>query len=364
MTTTQEFTPDYAVPPGWILDERLEAMGMSHAEFARRCGRSPKLISDIINAKAPIEPETAIQFEHVLGMNARIWIGMESDYQLHAARAERAVEAEKSSTKAWYSRFPIREMVQRESIPKPSNELEGISQVLSFFGVGTPEAWSARYEAGGVAFRSSLAFKSEPAALACWLREGEIQAETQSCSPFNLASFKKALREIHALTREQITDALPRTVELCNSAGVSFALVKEYKKTSLSGAARWLTPKKALIQLSARHKSDDHLWFSFFHEAAHIILHSKKEVFIDGVNRSDEAIEHEANEWAANFLVPKEQFEQLAVSKPISATKVLEFAESQGVAPGIVVGMLQHARIIPWNQLNSLKVRYVWNQAK
>ena len=39
-----------------------------------------------------------------------------------------------------------------------------------------------------------------------------------------------------------------------------------------------------MIQLSARHKSDDHLWFSFFHEAAHVLLHSKKSVFVDELN--------------------------------------------------------------------------------
>ena len=64
------FQPDYAAPPGWLLEEHLEVQGISHAEFARRCGRSAKLISEIIAGKAPVEPKTAIQFEKVLGLNA------------------------------------------------------------------------------------------------------------------------------------------------------------------------------------------------------------------------------------------------------------------------------------------------------
>ena len=63
---TNQYRPDYAVPPGWVLEEHLEAHGISHAEFARRCGRSPKLISEVIAGKAPLEPETALQFEKVL----------------------------------------------------------------------------------------------------------------------------------------------------------------------------------------------------------------------------------------------------------------------------------------------------------
>ena len=75
-TATNQYKPDYAVPPGWVLEERLEVQGISHAEFARRCGRSPKLISEIIAGKASLEPETALQFEKVLGVDAGIWLGI------------------------------------------------------------------------------------------------------------------------------------------------------------------------------------------------------------------------------------------------------------------------------------------------
>lgn len=70
------YRPDYTVPLGWVLEERLEVQGISHAEFARRCGVSPKLIGEIIAGKAPLEPETALQFEKVLGVDASIWLGL------------------------------------------------------------------------------------------------------------------------------------------------------------------------------------------------------------------------------------------------------------------------------------------------
>ena len=88
-TATNQYHPDYAVPPGWVLRERLAVERISQAEFARRCGRSAKLISEIISGKAPLEPETALQFERVLGVDASIWLGIESDYQLHRAREGR-----------------------------------------------------------------------------------------------------------------------------------------------------------------------------------------------------------------------------------------------------------------------------------
>ena len=93
VTTTNQYEPDYAVPPGWILKERLDAHGLSSAELARRCGRSAKLISEIVAGRAPVEPKTALQFEKVFGVAADIWLGIEKDYQLHGTRAAAAQDA-------------------------------------------------------------------------------------------------------------------------------------------------------------------------------------------------------------------------------------------------------------------------------
>ena len=97
VATTNQYNPDYAVPPGWILEERLEAESISLTELARRCGCSPKLISEIIAGNAPIELETALQFEKALGVDASIWLGLESDYRLHLDREAEARQAEKPS---------------------------------------------------------------------------------------------------------------------------------------------------------------------------------------------------------------------------------------------------------------------------
>ena len=87
-TPANQFKPDYAVPPGWVLQEHLEVLDMSQAEFARRCDRSAKLIREIIAGKASIDPQTALQFEKVLGLKAHIWLGIETDYRLHLARKD------------------------------------------------------------------------------------------------------------------------------------------------------------------------------------------------------------------------------------------------------------------------------------
>ena len=357
-TATDRFSPDYAVPPGWVLQERLKAEGISHAEFARRCGRSPKLISEMVAGKAPLEPATALQFEKVLGVDARIWLGIESDYRLRRARDAEARDAAASAE--WIAAFPIRDLERRGCFQRPETDVDAVSKLLAFFRVGSIAAWSARYGLANVAYRHSPSFKSNEAALATWLRLGEMKAEGQDCAEYSESRFKRAVRGVRGLTRKPIVEALERTARLCNEAGVALVLVRPLPKTALSGAAWWLSPGKAVIQLTARYKSDDQLWFTFFHEAAHILLHSKKGIFVDEAHGDDAELEAEANEWASNVLIPRRAWRQLVDAAPRSAHVVGTFAEAQGIAPGIVVGMLQHKGVIPWTHLNGLKVRQAW----
>lgn len=353
---SNEWGPEYAIPPGWVLQEYLEVRGFSQAKFARRCGRSPKLISEIIAGKAPLEAKTALQFEKVLGLDASAWINIESSYRLRLAR-----EADAKNVAAdieWAKAFPVQELAKRECFPRPESDVDSIFKLLGFFRVASVDAWKTQYGNASVAYRHSPSFKSNEKVVATWLRLGEIEAEKQACASYNKGQFQKAVWRIRDLTCEPIDTALKQVEKLCNEAGVALALVKPLKRMALSGAAWWLSPKKAVVQLTARHKTTDRLWFSFFHEAAHVLLHNKKAVFVDENNENDTEQELEANKWASNLLIPETAWQQLTQVSPLNGVVVGEFAREQGIAPGIVVGRLQHEGVIPWRSpLNSLKVR-------
>ena len=354
-----QFNPDYAVPPGWILEEYLEVNGLSPAKFARKCGSSPELISKIIKAKAPVEPETALQFERVLGIDARIWLGIEKNYRLHRART---TEAKDKTAITWAETFPVSILVKRGYIQKPGTSADKISKLLKFFEVGSINALEAGYGLKNVIYRHSPKFKSDKVALATWIRLGQIEAASQDCSKYNKTRFSHAVRDIPRLTNQPIIEALQRVEKLCNEAGVALTIVQPLPKTALCGAAWWLSPQKAVIQLTARHKTDDHLWFTFFHEAAHILRHSKKSVFVDDTQGNDSKLEKETDEWAADMLIPQRAWKEFTDVSCFSEADIRVFAEQQGIAPGIVVGRLQHHKLIPWNRLNRLKVKLKWNK--
>ena len=358
--TTDRYEPDYAVPPGSLLKERLEAHAISQAEFARRCARSPKLISGIIAGRASLEPATALQFERVLGVHADIWLGTEAAYRLHQARDAELRTNRSAKAISWAQDFPLDELAKRRVIDRPFSPADAVPMLLSLFGVASVEAWHLKYRLPNVSYRHSPSFESDEKALTTWLRLGEIESGRQQLGGYHRARFIRSMKEIRELTASPIEEGLERATQLCNHAGVALVLVEPFRKTALSGAAWWLSPGAAIIELSARHKSDDHLWFSLFHEAAHLVLHSKKAVFVDGPDGKAADLEAQANEWAADVLCSPAAWSQFVAAACFSERSVQKFAAQQGIAPGIVVARLQHQRRIPRNRLNGLKVRLKW----
>ena len=358
---TYPYQPDYAVSPGEILGEHLEALQMSQAELARRCNRSPKLISEIVSGKAPVEPVTAVQLEKALGLNASIWLGIESDYRLHLQRQAEAREAERQA--AWASNFPLNELVKRGAIAKPAKREDRVGTILRFFGVDNVGVWEANYGEkliSNVAFRHSPSFTSDRYALASWLRLGEIAAREMVTFPFDKRSFVQSLKSIRSLTADRTNQSVSEAQRLCEEAGVALAIIKPFPKTSLHAATRWISPRKALIQLTARHLGDDQLWFSFFHEAAHVLLHGKRQIHVRTDENQTDKEEEMANRWAADFLIPRGAWRKFSDARSFDAGDVCAFAEAQGISPGIVVGRLQHEEKIPYNHLNDLKTKLEW----
>jgi addiction module HigA family antidote len=305
-----QFVPDYAVPPGETLLETLEAIGMPQAELAERTGRPKKTINEIIKGKAAITPETALQFERVLGVSASFWNNLERNYQETLAR----INEQKSLRLRvnWLKKMPVNALVKMGCVKKHADKVQQLQEILNFFGMASPEQWETRWMGAQVSYRTSKAFSNDPYAIASWLRIGELTARSISCKPFDSSNFRNALLSIRQLTVKPPEHFQGEVIRLCAEAGVAVAFVSGIRGIRASGATWWVTPNKAVIQLSLRYKSDDQLWFSFFHEAGHILLHGKKEVFIEGDAKNSK--EDEADKFASDFLIPPKHYKQLMQS--------------------------------------------------
>jgi len=203
-----------------------------------------------------------------------------------------------------------------------------------------------------------------PASVSAWLRCGERAAEDRRLAVFDRKEFQATIDRMRALTTERDPGVfIPALIDACARVGVAMVLAPAPKGCPVSGATKWLSPDTALIMLSLRGKSDDKLWFSFFHEAGHLLKHGKRMTFLDilgedGLNPDEE---READDFARDTLIPPAEF--TALVRPgvtLSERTIREFAKRVGVSPGIVLGRLQHEKRIPWNRFNHLKVKYLW----
>jgi HTH-type transcriptional regulator/antitoxin HigA len=351
------YVPDYALPPGETLVEVLADRGMSQAELARRTGLSTKHINQIVLGAASLSAETALRLEHVTGVPAQVWTELEADYQVARTRREELARLE--SHVGWLKTFPVDELVRRGYVRRDASGVDRLREVLSFFKVATPDAWQQVW-ALPTAYRRSQAFDVEYGALASWLRIGEIHAEKLDLRPFDRTTFRTSLGVIRELTVvEDPAVWLPQLEHLCAEAGVALVIEPEIKGARIHGAVRWLPSERPLIQLSLRYSWADIFWFTFFHEAGHILLHDRRRLtFVDVVNpaRADDTMEREADDFAGRTLLPRAFDEQLARTR--SRAQVLAVAEEAGVHPGVVVGRLQHDGRIPFSHLNGLRLRF------
>jgi HTH-type transcriptional regulator / antitoxin HigA len=355
MPTKYPYKPDYAVSPGVTLKETLDAKGLSQADLAIRTGLAEKTISQIINGIAPISYETAAKFELVLGTPARFWNAREHSYREALVRIE---EIERLSQEVeWLKELPVNVLIEKGHINKADDKCSAVRQALRFFGVSSVSAWRDVWGRPCAQYRGATAQKKHPGHVATWLRLGELAADSVSCEPYNAQRFNEALRELRVLTAESVVAWCQEVKVKCAAAGVAVVFVKEIVGAGVSGVARWITKDKALIQLSLKYKTDDQLFFSFFHEAGHILLHGKKKVFVeDGQIQTVE--EREADGFAADVLIPDDQTRALQYIK--DAPAVVRFAKMLKIAPGIVVGRMQHDELMPRAYCNDLKRKIDW----
>jgi HTH-type transcriptional regulator / antitoxin HigA len=348
------YEPRHVTPPGGTLQDILEDRGMAQNQLAERTGLTAKAINEIVKGKMAITPDTALKLERALGTPADFWLAREQHYQEWLAR-QRAHE-EFGAAVAWLSCIPVRELVAHGLVREWKSKVDQVGELFRFFGVASREAWTEVYASPQAAFRRSRAFECDVGSTAAWLRVGELQAQSIRTEAYKAERFRQVLKGLVGLTRRPFAEISGQLKDSCASAGVAVVYVPELKGCRASGVTRWLSSTKALIQLSDRYKTEDHFWFTFFHEAGHILLHRKKDVFLEG-GGSETDQEREADKFAQEILIPPSEFARLLGQRSLTAAVVKAFADQLGVAPGIVVGRLQHDRLLRFDQFNDLKNR-------
>ncbi|HDO26403.1 MAG TPA: helix-turn-helix domain-containing protein [Nitrospirae bacterium] len=331
------FDPDYAVPPGASLQETMEALDMTQRELALRTGLTVQTLNRIFKGEQPISYDTANRLELVTGTPANFWNNLEAQYREQLAKLEERNRLE--SDLAWLKTIPTKELIERGFLNPDSSNVMLLRETLGFFGVSSVNAWKDIWQVPAVAARRSHCFESQPGPASAWIRQGEIQAHSIESHPYDKNRFEKTLKTIRGLTRTSPDVFQHEMRDLCAAAGVAVAFVKEMKKVPWCGATKWLSPRKAMILLNLRGKGSDIFWFSFFHEAGHVLHDGKKDLLINDGNKDDPR-EVRADRFASDFLIPSTYDPEIRNFR--SKKEVVSLSNELGVSPAIVAGRYRH----------------------
>lgn len=314
MTKTRQFFDSAKLPvvyhPGETLEEKLQELGMSVKEFATRVSKPEKTIIAVIKGKSSITPDMALSFEMVTRIPADMWLRHQKRYDEFNAR-KRHEEILREGV-SWANKFPLDEISQLgwlENFSSTSGRQKDVVETLcSFFGVSSPKGWEDFYinQRLRIAFRITLAESCDPYALSAWLRQGEIQAtDVTTTTKYTSNVLKRNLIYISNLKKSDAGNLnIKETLtSLLANSGIKLIFTETLSSAPVKGCTRYIYGIPC-IQLADYFESTDEFWHTLFHEIGHILLHGKKDIFIENIDYTNKCPqkEKEADEFALQWM--------------------------------------------------------------
>lgn len=348
--------PAEAFPPGEFLQEELEARGWSQADLADILGKTPKTVNEIVLGKRRVTPEMARLLSKALGTSASYWLNLESLYQLYKAERTGPCTDDVSRRAVLYEKYPVRDMIRRGWIEETDNVDVLESQLDRFHSRQLPFAARRRED-----------LTKEPFQLA-WLHRVRNLAEKIRVDKFSELKLQEAFSELRVLLPS--AEEVRRVPEILRKAGVRFLVVEPFPGSKIDGVCLWLDARSPVVAVSLRYDRIDYFWFTLLHELHHVKFgHAKKTAILDTNVMEDNDVsaeEHQADQGATAFLVPKDEVEDfIARVRPLFSTSQIKgFSRRIGVHMGIVVGQLQYRGLIDYSRNRNalVKVRNILTQ--
>ncbi|MFT8401470.1 MAG: HigA family addiction module antitoxin [Lentilactobacillus diolivorans] len=360
-----EVQPDYMTTPGKILRDTIRSKNLTQEQAAENLGTSAKNLSNIINNKVSITPEMALKLEYVLETPASFWNNLAKNYQEY--NESKKQDETISKEKEWLKKINYADLANKGFVPKTRKQQEKLKNLLKFFGYPTFKIMQTSMDndkllAGAYRISTNQGTINKYA-LKAWIQAGNLKANKINTDPFSRTALKKVVPQLRELNLQNDPQTfIPSMQKILSTAGVAVVFVPEVKGSRISGLTRWLPSNStAVIELSLRYKTNDHLWFTFFHEIAHLLLHQRQPFFSMTKVYDEDPKESEADNWAANELIPRKQWDQFISDNQFDEKNIIAFANQIKIHPGIVVGRLQKEQLLSFkSHYNKLKVHYKW----
>lgn len=340
--------------PGEVLRQLLDERRWSQEQLAAITGRSRQQIIKIMGGRAGITPEMAVVLAAAFGHSPNDWLRLEANHQLSRVKPE-AVPVQRRAL--IYGKVPVKD-IQRRGWIKSVNDLDELeSEIKRFLRI---ESVDESPKLSVAPRRSGEEPVLTPTQLAWCARAREL-AEVLQVGLYDSAALPKLERELRGLA------AYPKEVrrlpKILATYGIRFVVVEPLPGGKLDGATFWLNERSPVIAVSVRYDRNDNFWHTVFHELIHV--RREDALIVDteiepGTPRLPlSASEDQANREAANALVPQDELESFVrrLSPLYPAERIIQFAHTVRMHPGVIVGQLQHRDEVGYSAHRELLVK-------
>jgi len=341
--------------PGDEIRRLLQKRGWTQADLARIIKRPLPTINAVIQGKKTITPEMAISLGAAFGIKPENWMRLESKYRLSLAKTN-PNQIEKRAL--LYDYAPIKDMERRGWIPHTTSVQEQEKSLCQFFEINSLEEEPQI----SVVTRKPTEAQTLTAEQKAWCFRAKHLGNALQVPLLKKSTLKKAsleLRELAAFPEEA-----RHVPKILAEYGIRFLVIEPLRNSKIDGATIWLDEDSPIIVVSLRYDRIDGFWFTLLHEFFHVV---HEDASIDDDLCGDGQIpsiakvgaERKADAEASDILVPTEKLNSfvLRVSPLYSKTRIIQFAHTIQIHPGIIVGQLQHRGEIGYSANREMLVK-------
>lgn len=347
---------EFIVPTGRIIKNYLEENEISQKELCARLGMSEKHISNLVNGKTRITEDFALNLEFVMpSIPASYWLNYEAKYREYLAREEKEMELNQIDLEEIAMKFKFKDVFDGLGL----SLIEQAKEMLKLLKISDFNNFASTYSNLSVEFMED---GGEPESIAVWLNlcESEIEIQNPDITnvPYERNLLKESLQKFKILAKNPNTElSIKSCAKLCNRLGIYLVFCEAITNSKVRGALTTYNNHPAIF-LSGRFKTHDSIWFAFIHELAHLLNDYDKKSVIVSYEESDSTpseSEANANSFARDYFISPEAFAVFVSDPKFSDARIRQFAESEGVLPGIVVSRLEHDKYMDYKRFRHLK---------
>jgi len=346
MKKYEDLTPAFAIHPGEMLLDEIEAREMSQAELGKLIGYTRSQLNEVIKGKRSINAKLALLLEAAFDIPADFWLNAQKEFELNLAKIEATPQV--SLIEEYKSISSQVDMVylKKEHLITGNPE-DDIALLYELIDGENPNDNRVEEPALAEHYRLSGKLQHDIISLKTWTAVSKYNVKLQKVSPFDKDLEDDLIYNLKLIFQEN-KNVIDRTKELLPAYGIKFLIQEKASKVPVDGMAFWSVDNPAII-MTLRHQRIDNFAFTLLHEMGHIFKHIQPDSldqFIDiekDPAEKSNRIEHEANEYAKFQLVEKRAWLNfMEHTFKFNAEAFQIFAEEQGIHPASAFGLYSH----------------------